>query len=173
MVSVIGTLCWGVALSCSLLLSIVASAPVQPPRETVHKLAQKEQKKKGITITNTIKRDDIGYYKYFMNHYPKEFKVVVNGTQLDKDETLQLEQNTKKIDVQYKYTWYTPWGDVCGGKQLTCISYGDAQKIDISFDSWDSECRINVSNTTLVQLKELDFGDSEQAREKLGVCKQK
>lgn len=113
------------------------------------------QAKRKITVNNTIVQNDLGYYKFFMTHYPSEFNVQVNGKKLDSKEQIIIDKN--RLDITYSYEWSSPLGRVKKRKTLVYDIDHTTEKIDLSFTSWkEDEPRIKAPGCSLVQVTEVE-----------------
>jgi hypothetical protein len=105
-----------------------------------------------ITVQNGIKRKDLGYYKFFSTHYPKEFNLRVNGKTIEPGKTATV--NDSRLVVQYDYVWKTAIGTRTGTKQVefkVANETGATDTVSIGFNGWDNKTeRINATNAEKV-----------------------
>jgi len=125
---------------------------VVPPKKLVTK---KPEEKRKVTVNNTIAQKDLGYYKFFMTHYPSEFNVQVNGKKLDSKEQLVIDE--PRLNIIYTYEWNSPLGRVKKSKTLVYDIDQKTEKIDLSFTSWkEDEPRIKAPGCFLVNVTEVE-----------------
>jgi len=111
--------------------------------------------KRKVTVNNTIAQKDLGYYKFFMTHYPSEFNIQVNGKKLDSKEQLVVEE--PRLNIVYSYEWSSPLGRVKKSKTLVYDIDPKTEKIDLSFTSWkEDEPRIKAPGCSLVNVTEVE-----------------
>jgi hypothetical protein len=108
-----------------------------------------------VIVNNTIVQKDLGYYKFFMTHYPADFTIQVNGKKLESKEQLIVEE--PRLTIVYSYEWSTPLGRVKKSKTLVYDIDPKTEKIDLSFTSWkEDEPRIKAPGCSLVQVTEVE-----------------
>lgn len=117
-------------------------------------LTKPEEKRKTI-VNNTIVQKDLGYYKFFMTHYPSEFTLQVNGKKLESKQQLVVEES--RLAIVYSYEWSSPLGKVKKSKTLVYDIDPKTEKIDLSFTSWkEDEPRIKAPGCSLVNVTEVE-----------------
>lgn len=139
----------------SSIFGVEMETPIQLilPQEKV--VTKKPEEKRKITVSNTIAQKDLGYYKFFMTHYPSEFNVQVNGKKLDSNEQLVVDE--PRLNIIYSYEWSSPLGRVKKSKTLVYDIDQKTDKIDLSFTSWkEDEPRIKAPGCTLVNVTEVE-----------------
>jgi hypothetical protein len=105
-----------------------------------------------VTIKNAICPKDTVYRKYFINHYPANFTIYVNGQKLSQNTQMQITGKTFK--VIYAYEWNPPWGKIERAKEVT-FQVTDPQKIiDLGFKSWDDTYRVHATNAQPLSTQE-------------------
>jgi hypothetical protein len=135
--------------------SIVSDSAEPKTDKTNDTQAPHKEEKRKVTIRNTITQKDLGYYKFFMTHYPSEFYIQVNGKRLENKEQLIVEE--PQITVTYTYEWSSPLGKVKKSKTLTYAIDHKTEKIDLGFTSWkDDEPRIKAPGCSLVSITEVE-----------------
>lgn len=115
----------------------------------------KPEEKRKVTVNNTIVQKDLGYYKFFMTHYPSEFTLNVNGKKLESKQQVVVEE--PRLTIVYSYEWSSPLGRVKKSKTLVYDIDQKTEKIDLSFTSWkEDEPRIKAPGCTLVNITEVE-----------------
>lgn len=123
-------------------------------KKTCPKAAKKvEPKIPAKKITNCITTNDLGYYKMMSWHYPDTFTVTVNNQAIASGQTLEL--NNPTITIAYAYEWSTPWGKQAGTKETIYEIPRDINTVNITFNGWEEEERIAVSNSKKVSSEKL------------------
>jgi hypothetical protein len=112
-------------------------------------------KKRKVIVNNTITQKDLGYYKFFMTHYPSEFYIHVNGNMLSSKQQLIVDE--PRLTITYFYEWSSPMGKVKKNKTLIYDIDQNTEKIDLSFTSWkEDDPRIKAPGCTLVSITEVE-----------------
>jgi len=110
--------------------------------------------KTSITIKNLITQKDTVYRKYFMNHYPDNFTVYVNGSAVPSQEAITI-GNKEEFTIIYAYEWNPPWGTIKRAKEVAFKVTDPTQPIDIHFKSWDDTYRIHATNAQAICTQEI------------------
>lgn len=147
------------------------------PKEVViptKKITEEDEKAKTIIVKNNIAKKDTYKTKFFMRHYPEEFKIKVNGKELENGQEAEIITPDKKFSVQYSYIWNAPWGKITGTKQVNYkLEDNNVKKIDLHFSSWDDEYRIKASNAKPVNVESIESSGSREKPKKKSRRKNK
>ena len=91
-----------------------------------HEISDNDAVNNTISITSSLKKRDIGYYKMLSWHHPYLFNLTVNDQPLftKKDKTITAAQSVtinknEPFIIRYSYEWHTPWGKRIGAKKVT------------------------------------------------------
>jgi hypothetical protein len=137
---------------CSLLAITLWSAHIvtQPAPRSPEKTAidTRAHKKSDITITNTIQNQDLGYYKMFSWHYPKDFFVNVNGRPLESGQSITLD--TDRIEVTFSYRWQYLGITRTGNKQTLYRAVPEKNHYTIVFNGWEKPQKISIPQARLI-----------------------
>ncbi len=96
-------------------------------------------------ITNDITDKDLGVFKMFAWHYPKKFKVWVNGKELQPGKSLSIPNG--KVEVDYAYEWRWPGNVRAGKKRVLYKTVPDHHNYNIVFKDWiKGPNRIGITN---------------------------
>lgn len=128
--------------------TLCQSKKIEP--KVVKKAEPKVPSKK---ITNCITNNDLGYYKMLSWHYPDTFTITVNNQAIASGQTIEL--NNPTVTIIYTYEWTTPWGKQAGTKETTYEIPHDINTVNITFNGWEEEERIAVSDSKKVSAEKL------------------
>ena len=131
-----------IAIFTSILLNFPTFTASAQDRKKQHTHQEKPPARNIKKITNTITKNDIGYYKAFSWHYPKHFTLKVNGNKIAPGDSIELKENT--ITIQYDYEWWAPWGNQIGSKKVTYEIPVGVDEIPIKFGGWDEKERTAI-----------------------------
>jgi hypothetical protein len=132
-----------------------SSKPMRERTEKITSAITHNKIEEPIVVHNNIQKKDLKYYKYFMNHYPSQFTITVNGIPVESDQSITIPSDTKQLVIIYFYEWNPPWGKVTGTKEALFQLNEPTKKIDINFTSWNDDCRVSASPAQLISNKEL------------------
>lgn len=148
-----------ILIMCALSFLSIFSQEVEivavPPIPSQEKEVAKKAEKRKVIVNNTITQKDLGYYKFFMTHYPSEFYIHVNGKRLNSKEQMVVDET--RLTITYFYEWSSPLGKVKKNKTLIYAIDPKTEKIDLSFTSWkEDEPRIKAPGCSLVSITEVE-----------------
>jgi len=104
---------------------------------------EEAQKTKKITVTNTIKPENIAY-KHWSGTYKPEFTITVEGKEVNMSCTEVIELNAKSMSISYHAQF-----PVQHSSQDSIIVHleNDTKKVAIDFD-WHSEPRLKITQSS-------------------------
>lgn len=105
-----------------------------------------------ISITNTIKKNDLGYYKMFLWFYPKKFVVTINDNPIQTGQTMKMPPGI--FELTYAYEWQHLWFKRRGKKRIVFASVPGKNDYNIVFNGWDDPERISIHNAKRVSKQE-------------------
>lgn len=138
-------------------------AIIQPSEPIIQQITSQHDinnntKQETVSITSSLVKKDIGYYKMLSWHYPYLFNLTVNDQPLftKKDKKIISAEPVKipadkPFVIRYSYEWHTPWGKRIGAKNVIFKPNENVSHITVTFKSnWKDEQRIVVNGATKI-----------------------